>query len=336
MRLAYGQIRSVDKEILTNARQMGIDRVQFNLPHDLPADGLWKYEDLARFRDACDRYGVIVEAMENMPISFYDKAMLGLEGRDRQIENVCESIRSLGRAGIPVLGYHFSPSFVWRTDNHAPVGRYGATVQAFDLEMQKQGVDDMDDFGQRRDVAVPDVELLWENFEYFMKRVIPVAEEYHVTMALHPDDPPVKSLSGIARMFIDLDSYKRAEAMIDSPNWGLLFCIGTFSQMEGGARNIFDAIKYFGPRKKLVYAHMRDVRGTVPKFQECFLGEGNFDPFEVVYKLMHSGFDGFLVSDHVPGIEGDREWGHKVRYADTAYIKGLMEAIEKMEAAKQV
>ena len=97
MRLAYGQIRSVDKEILTNARQMGIDRVQFNLPHDLPADGLWKYEDLARFREACDRYGVIVEAMENMPISFYDKAMLGLEGRDRQIENVCESIRSLGR-----------------------------------------------------------------------------------------------------------------------------------------------------------------------------------------------------------------------------------------------
>ena len=61
MRLAYGQIRSVDKEILTNARQMGIDRVQFNLPHDLPADGLWKYEDLARFREACDRYGVIVE-----------------------------------------------------------------------------------------------------------------------------------------------------------------------------------------------------------------------------------------------------------------------------------
>ena len=83
MRLAYGQIRSVDKEILTNARQMGIDRVQFNLPCDLPADGLWKYEDMARFKDACDRYGVIVEAMENMPISFYDKAMLGLEGTGR-------------------------------------------------------------------------------------------------------------------------------------------------------------------------------------------------------------------------------------------------------------
>ncbi|MFQ7878352.1 mannonate dehydratase [Enterocloster sp.] len=91
---------------------MGIDRVQFNLPYDLPADGLWKYEDMARFKDACDRYGVIVEAMENMPISFYDKAMLGLkEGTGRL--RMSKSIR-LGRAGIPVLGYHFSPSFVWR------------------------------------------------------------------------------------------------------------------------------------------------------------------------------------------------------------------------------
>jgi len=335
MRLAYGQIRSVDREILTNARQLGIDRVQFNLPYDLKADKRWEYDDLARFKERCDQYGVIVEAMENLPISFYDKAMLGLEGRDEQIENVCESIRNLGRVGIPVLGYHFSPSFVWRTENHAPVGRYGSKVQVFDLEKQKQGIDDMPDFGQRRDVLIPDVEVLWENFEYFMKRIIPVAEEYNVTLALHPDDPPIASLSGIARMFIDLDSFKRAEKMINSDKWGLLFCIGTFSQMEGGAENIFKAIEYFGPRKKLIYAHMRDVKGTVPSFTECFLGEGNFDPFEVVYALMDVDFDGFMVVDHVPSIEGDSEWGHRVRYAETAYLKGLMDAIRKINNKKQ-
>lgn len=85
-------------------------------------------------------------------------------------------------------------------------------------------------------------------------------------------------------------------------------------------------------RKRLIYAHMRDVQGTVPKFHECFLGEGNFDPFEVIYALKHSGFDGFIVSDHVPAIEGDTTWGHRVRYADTGYMRGLMEAIDKMEA----
>ncbi len=331
MRLAYGQVKTVDREIMMNARQLGIDRVQFNLPYDLPAEKLWKYDDLARFKENCDQYGVIVEAMENFPISFYDKAMLGLPGRDEQIENVCESIRNLGRVKIPVLGYHFSPSFVWRTQNYAPLGRYGAKVQAFDLAEQQKGIDDMADFGQRRDISVPDVEFLWENFEYFMKRVIPVAEEYGVTMALHPDDPPVESLSGIARMFINLESYQRAEKMIHSKNWGLLFCIGTFSQMKGGAQNIFEAIDYFGPRKKLIYAHMRDVQGTVPKFHECFLGEGNFDPFEVMLALKRSGFDGFIVSDHVPLIEGDSTWGHRVRYADTGYLRGLMEAIDKLE-----
>ena len=331
MRLAYGQIKTVDPEIMTNARQLGIDRVQFNLPYDLPAEKLWEYDDLARYREKCDGYGVVVEAMENLPIPFYDKAMLGLPGRDEQIENVCESIRNLGRVGIPVLGYHFSPSFVWRTQNRAPLGRYGAKVQAFDLEEQKKGVDDMADFGQRRDVPVQDVEFLWENFEYFMKRVLPAAEEYGVTMALHPDDPPIASLSGITRLFTSVESFKRADRMLRSPNWGLLFCIGTFSQMAGGAKNVFEAIDAFGPRKKLIYAHMRDVQGTVPKFHECFLGEGNFDPFEVVYALRNSGFDGFIVSDHVPLIEGDTEWGHRVRYADTAYLKGLMEAIDKME-----
>lgn len=331
MRLAYGQIKTVDRETMMNARQMGIDRVQFNLPYDLKAEKYWKYEDLREFKDRCDAYGVTVEAMENLPISFYDHAMLGEPGRDEQIDNVCESIRNLGRVGIPVLGYHFSPSFVWRTSNSAPLGRYGAKVQAFDWELQKQGIDDMADFGQRRDHKIPDAETLWENFEYFMRRVIPVCEEYGVTMALHPDDPPMASLSGIARLFISVESYKRAEKMIDSANWGLLLCIGTFSQMAGGAKNIFEAIDYFGPRGKIVYAHMRDVQGTVPKFHECFLGEGNFDPFEVMVALRHSGFDGFIVSDHVPAIEGDTAWGHRVRYADTGYLRGLMEAIDKME-----
>ncbi|MEA5014781.1 MAG: mannonate dehydratase [Candidatus Limiplasma sp.] len=332
-RLAYGQIRSVDPEIMKNARQLGVDNVHFNLPFDLKAEKKWRYEDLKDFMERCGQYGVHVEGMENLPISFYDKAMLGEEGREEQIDNVCESIRNLGRAGIPVLGYHFSPSFVWRTANFAPVGRYGSTVQAFDLALQEQGIDDMADFGQRRDVKIPDVEFLWENFDYFMKRVIPVCEEYGVTMALHPDDPPIASLSGIARMFIDLDSYRRAEKLINSKNWGLLFCIGSFSQMAGGAKNVFEAIEEFGPRGKLIYAHFRDVQGTVPKFQECFLGEGNFDPFQVIRALMKSGFDGFLLSDHVPGVAGDTPWGHRVRYADTAYVKGLMEAISKMERA---
>ncbi len=334
MRLAYGQIRSVDKETLINCKQMGIDRVHFNLPYDLQSEEKWTYENLHDFVEKCNSYHVIIEGIENLPISFYDKAMLGEDGGDWQIENVCESIRNLGRVGIRTLGYHFSPSFVWRTRNRNPVGRYGAQVQSFNLTLQKQGIDDMADFGQRRDVIISEEEL-WENFEYFMSKVIPVAEEYNVTMALHPDDPPIANLSGISRLFINVDSYKKAEHLIQSDNWGLLLCIGTFSQMVGGASNIFEAIEYFGKRNKLVYAHMRDVQGTVPTFQECFLGEGNFKPFDVIKALMDVNFKGFIISDHVPHIDGDSEWGHRVRYADTAYMKGLIEGIDNLNKIKE-
>lgn len=335
MRLAFGQIRSVDPETMINARQLGIDRVHFNLPFDLPADRFWKYEDLLDFRERAESYGVTVEGMENFPIRFYDKAMLGEPGRDEQIDNICQSVRNAGRAGIRVIGYHFSPSFVWRTSNRAPLGRYGALVQAFDLSQQQLGVDDMDDFGQRRDVLIPDVELLWDNYAYFMRRVLPVAQEYGVTLALHPDDPPIPSLSGIARMFVDVDSFRRADAMFPSKNWGVLFCIGSFSQMTGGAKNVFEAIDAFGSRGKLVYAHMRDVQGTVPCFHECLLGEGNFDPYEVMLALYQSGFNGFILSDHVPAIQGDTPWGHRARINDTAYLRGLMEAIEKTQGREK-
>jgi mannonate dehydratase len=49
------------------------------------------------------------------------------------------------------------------------------------------------------------------------------------------------------------------------------------------------------------------VRGTVPQFAECFLGEGNFNPARVISRLQDAGFDGFLIDDHVPAMIGDRD-----------------------------
>ena len=257
-------------------------------------------------------------------------------GGTSRFDNVCESIRNLGRVGIPVLGRRTTrPSFVWRNgDNAAPLGRYGAKVQAFDLALQQQGIDDMADFGQRRDVKIPNVEALWENFEYFMRRVIPVAEEYGVTVwRCILTIRRCRAFPALRVCSSGVDSYKRAEQMIKSPKLGIAFAASARSPRWKAAQRIFMRRLIISARASAsIYAHMRDVQGTVPKFHECFLGEGNFDPFEVIYALKHSGFDGFIVSDHVPAIEGDTTWGHRVRYADTGYTRGLMEAIDKMEA----
>lgn len=329
MRLCFGQLRTLDEETLTNARQLGIEGVHYNLPHDLKAQKYWKYEDLLGYRESIEKYGLKFEGMENLPISFYDHVMLGEEGREEQMDNVCESIRNLGRAGIPVLGYHFSPSFVWRTSNRAPKGRYGALVQEFILSEHEKGIDDMDDFGQRRDKLIPDVEFLWENYAWFLERVIPVCEEYNVTLALHPDDPPIRSLSGIARLFVSVEDYKRAREMTKSKAWGILLCIATFAEMEGGVQNVFDAIQYFGPKKDIIYAHMRDISGTIPSFRECLMGDGICDAVLIMKALKDNGFDGFIMSDHVPAIMGDTPWGLRARIHDTAYLKGIIETLNR-------
>ncbi len=112
------------------ARQLGLTSIQFNTP-TLPGERKWEYEDLVALRERCEAAGLTLEAIENIPTHFYMRAMLGKPGRDEDIENVSATIRNVGRAGIPILGYHFMPASVWRTSVTSP-GRGGAIDTAYD------------------------------------------------------------------------------------------------------------------------------------------------------------------------------------------------------------
>src|SRR5215217_2454251 len=131
MRIAIGQFNEMTEEKLGFAAQLGGNGGQMNTPR-LPGDERWEEADLRRLVEKTEEHGLRFEAIENVPIHFYDKAMLGLPGRDEQIEHYQATIRNLGRAGIPILGYHFMPNSVWRTSRTAP-GRGGSHVTAFDM-----------------------------------------------------------------------------------------------------------------------------------------------------------------------------------------------------------
>src|SRR4051812_1043742 len=271
MRVALGQFNELTHERLTFAKQIGVSGVQMNTPL-LPDDkGYWELADLKRIKERCDSYGLRLEALENVPRHFYLKAMLGIPGRDEQIENYQKTIRNMGQAGIPLLGYNWMPNGVWRTPNAA--GRGGVRVTAFDMAQVEvsplvAGVKEVEEFGGQH----IDHDKMWANYAYFMQAVLPVAEEAGVKLALHPDDPPVPELGGIARLFYNAEGFKKAmEVVAPSPNHGLDFCMGCFSEMGPG---VIEAIRYFGQRGKIFYVHLRDVQGCVPAFQECFLGEG--------------------------------------------------------------
>jgi mannonate dehydratase len=270
-----------------------------------------------------------LEALENTPLSFYSDAILGLPGRDRQIEHYRATIRNMGKAGVPILGYHWMANSVWRLykdprtgfSSRFTYGRGGARVTAFDMSMAKDAPRTHD-----REYTADEI---WENYEYFITRVIPVAEEAGVKLALHPDDPPVPSLGGVARIFGSFEGFKRGSEVVESPNWGLDFCMGCWSEM-GGHENVIRGIRYFVPKGKIYYGHFRDVQGTADHFAECFLGEGNVNLVEAMKTFKECGFTGFLIDDHVPHMVDDSEWGHRGRAYATGYMLALLNAVQQL------
>jgi len=315
MRLAIGQFSTATDELLQFVRQLGVRDVLLNTAQ-LPGETHWDYMDLLHLRTRIEDAGLRLAALENVPVGFYADAMLGLPGRDKQIDEMSTTIRNMGKAGIPILGYHWMPNGVWRTSRTTP-GRGGAQVTSFDMALAADA--------PLTHGRVYTAEEMWANYRYYMQAILPVAEEAGVKLALHPDDPPVPSLGGVARIMSSFEGFKRAMEVGDSPNHGLDFCHGCWSEMGPGA---LDAIRTFGP--KIFYVHFRDVQGTVPKFQESFIEEGNNDMAEVLLALKRSGFTGFLIPDHVPHMVDDTPWGHRGRAYAIGYMKALLQVVDRL------
>ncbi len=342
MRVGLCDATRLSDAVLQFGAQLGLTSVRTGGWQLLPGERQWEYADLQALVEKVASYGLKLEAIENIPYGFYDKILLGLPGRDEQIAHCQETIRNMGRAGIPILGYNFMPTSVWRTPQRE--GRGGARVTAFAMATveatapeaqrgfvgtQEAVMDEM--FAHGREAVVTEA-MMWEHYEYFLRAVLPVAEEAGVRLALHPDDPPVPMLGGIARIFKSVEDFQRGYALAGgSPAWGLDLCLGCCSEMPGGAANVRAMIEFFGPKGRIFYVHFRDVQGTVPDFAECFIGEGNYNPAEVVRLLKRSGFTGFLLDDHVPKMTDDTSWGHRGRAHAIGYMQGLLDMLETVE-----
>ncbi len=315
MRIATGQFHEPTESILHFAAQMGVSGVVLNTPR-IPGSERWEAADLIRLRKRVEAFGLRIESIENVPVQFYDHAMLGLEGAEQQITNYQDTIRNLGEAEIPILGYHWMPNGVWRTSRDTPT-RGGALATAFDLD------EAIDHPNTHSDTF--DADRLWETYERFMHAVLPVAESHGVRLALHPDDPPVSALGGVARIMRSFNGFKKAMDIADSPNNGLDFCMGCWSEM---GEDVIAALKHFLSKDQIFYVHFRDVQGSVPVFNECFLGEGNINIAAAMRTLHAGGFSGFLIDDHVPHMIDDTPWGHRGRAFATGQMMGLLAAIQ--------
>ena len=320
------------EERLKFAKQLEVSDVivhpyaQSYLPdEDLPlsTDTKWSFEELLHLRTYIEERGLRLGAIENFPLAFYDEIMLGGDGREEQLENLRETIQNVGRAGIDTIGYNWMPNRVWRSSLTLP-GRGGATSTAFDMDEMKRAP-------LTHDREYTEAEM-WENYEYFLERVLPVAEEAGVTLSLHPDDPPVPSLGGVARLFGSFDRLRRAMDVVPSPRHKIQLGLGVFSEMKPEVP-VEDMVRHFARENKISYVHFRDVEGRVPRFREVFLNEGNYDEYAVLKALIEEGFEGMVIPDHVPKMEAEAEWGPSGRAFTIGYIQGMLKAYEDVTSS---
>ena len=246
------------------------------------------------------------------------RVQLGQPGRDQDIETYRRFLRDLGKLEIPIASYDFHPANTYTT---SMVEQRGYTARQFDLNdfrtrVEKRQFD--------REYSADDI---WSNYTYFVKAVLPVAEEAGVKLALHPDDPPLAKMNGVAKLFTHYDGYRRAEEISGgSHNWGLTFCVGTWS--EGGdkmGKDVFEMIRDFGGRGKIFEVHFRNVTGPLPHFVETFPDDGYMDMYQVMKALRQVKFNGAAEPDHVPRLAGDSG----MLRAGTAYCIAYMRALLK-------
>ncbi len=299
-------------EQLLFIKQMGVKYV-----YVIFKDEHTDYDSVMKFKDRLDKFGLEVTDAGNVHIYKNDKIHLGLPGRDEAIEAYNKFNLILGKAGIPVVYMTWEPNQVLTTKFAVSTCTRGGVGRLVDIEELKTHP-----YTHGRLFTK---EEMWDNFKYFLDRVLPVCEEANLKIALHPNDPPVDCLCGISNLITSAADYRHAfELAGNSPYLGMKMCIGCW--LEGGEHfgNLMEDIKYFVENKKVFVVHFRNVSATVPYFEETLLEDGYMDMYEVMKQFVRCDYDGVIHVDHVP-VWGGSVGGENPSWAySTGYMKALL------------
>jgi mannonate dehydratase len=304
-------------EDLQFAKQLGVEYL--NIPTGGDNATL---ENFVRLKNKVEAAGLKVWNIGNSNVHNMPEVTLNLPGRDQKIEEYKTFLRNLAKAGIFYTTYAHMGNGIWSTAQETTRG--GAPARAFNLAKADKG------YWAGKVFEAPlthgrkySKEEIWENYTYFIKAVVPVAEEVGMRIGIHPDDPPVPELGGVPRcIFGNFDGYVRALEIANSPNIGVCLCCGTW--MEGGdlmGKSVVEAIRYFGKQDRLWKIHFRNVSAPLPYFVETFVDNGYTDMWQVMKALRKVDFRGAVIADHVPAMVGGRltGWAYSI-----GYIKALL------------
>lgn len=314
--------------------------------YDVPVGNVWPMEKITALKDKVEKHVLALEVIESVPV--HEDIKLGLASRDQYIENYCQTLRNLARAGIKVVCYNFMPVFDWTRSQLDYKLADGSTTLIYHQEQVL-----------KMDPATGDLELpgwdtsytkeemkallekystiseedLWNNLAYFLKPVIKTAEEVNIKMAMHPDDPPW-SIFGLPRIITSKENLDRFINLVDSPYNGLTLCSGSLGVTPDN--DIPELIRYFGGKGRIHFGHVRNVKITADKcFEESShkSSDGSLDMVEIMKAFYDVGFEGYIRPDHgrmIWGETGRPGYGLYDRALGAVYLNGIWEVLGKV------
>src|SRR5712664_976438 len=280
----------LDAAGMRRVKQLGVDHVLMGGP-SIP----WEESRIRSVMDGLKSGGL---TLGNMMIYGFPNAIYGRPGRDEEIEKVQQSIRAAGKAGLPVVEYNFYAHRAMEGYYEVP-GRAGAGYTGFDYDKMK-------DLPPLEREGAHNLDEMWNNVTYFLKAVIPVAEQSGVRMALHPNDPPAPVSRGSQQIMGTVAGWKKLVSIVDSPSNGITFDCGVTREM---GENPVEVGRYFASRDRINHVHFRNVRVKKPyeKYAEVFLDEGQVDMFAVMKELVRNKYARTVYPEHPRALDYDRE-----------------------------
>ena len=315
--------------------------------YDVKPGEVWPNESLAKIKKQCEENGLIFDVVESIPV--HEDIKLGRGEVDKLISVYCENIRRCAKHGVKCITYNFMPVFDWTRTQLDKKAKDGSTSLVMYWD-QMRGLDPLKD-----DIHLPGwdssytqnevreligaygeigVEGLWKNLERFLKKVIPVAEECGVRMAIHPDDPPYP-IFGLPRIITSEENLDRFLKIVDSKANSLCLCTGSLGCAK--SNDVVKMVRKYAQMDRIAFMHIRNVKIMEDgSFEErAHLSScGSLDIKEIVKALCDNNYDGYVRPDHgrmIWGETGKPGYGLFDRALGAAYINGLFEALEKGE-----
>jgi mannonate dehydratase len=315
---------------LKQMSQLGVDCIDFALGSSFPGVHEQGYPDLDQLLQLKRRirsYGMEINRVTLPDIT--EDFMLDQPGTESQLDHACSAIKVFGEAGISLVRQRFAGDvFPYMSENYTAVHRGGSTARGESIKRNLE----------HQPPTQEQMTQWWNRFDMVFGKLVPLAEEYNLSLAVHPSDTPHHNtpFGGLG--------FHRVIDSFPSRNVGLVYCVGTRGE-AGGTPLVLDEIYQYGRKNRIFLVHFRNVRGslaTAGAFEEALLDDGHMNMAKILLALHKVGYNGCINPDHITTLEMDRAnlnrsqsnmgwvgWAYAI-----GYIKALLAALTEFRGER--